>query len=114
MSVQLAGWPGRWMDWWLAGWLFTLHDKNFSAGHYTQTFIQILSCMFVMLIGSIKFCQFVPLSVTPSLWPNGLKSSALRVGDPGFNSHLCHGDFSGLSRTSDFKTGTPVATLQGT
>ena len=32
--------------------------------------------------------------------------------DPGFESHL-RWDFSGSSHTSDFKVGTPVATLPG-
>ena len=41
-----------------------------------------------------------------------VKESALRVEDHGFESHLCL-DFSRLSHTSDFKIGTPVATLQG-
>ena len=41
-----------------------------------------------------------------------VKASASRVEDPGFESCLRQ-DFSGLSHTSDFKTGTPVATLPG-
>ena len=40
------------------------------------------------------------------------KTSASTVGDPGFESHLRR-DFSGSSHTSDFKTGTPGATLPG-
>ena len=40
--------------------------------------------------------------------------STSRAGDPGFDSRLCCGDFSGLSHTSDLKIGTPVATLPGT
>ena len=38
---------------------------------------------------------------------------ASRVEDPGFDSHLCCVEFSGPSHTSDFKIGTPVATLLG-
>ena len=43
-----------------------------------------------------------------------VKAFALGVADPGFDSHLRHGDFSGLSHTSDLDIGTPVATLPGT
>ena len=39
-----------------------------------------------------------------------VKVSAARVEDPGFESRL-RWDFSGSSHTSDFKIGTPVATL---
>ena len=42
-----------------------------------------------------------------------VKVSASRAEDPMFDSNLCHGDFSGSSHTSDFKFGTPVATLPG-
>ena len=42
-----------------------------------------------------------------------VKASASRVSDPGFNSRLCHWDFSRLNHTSDLKIGTPVATLPG-
>ena len=41
-----------------------------------------------------------------------VKASASRAEDPGFKSHLRR-DVSGSSHTSDFKTGTPVATLPG-
>ena len=41
-----------------------------------------------------------------------VKASASRAEDPGFESHLRR-IFSGLSHTSDFKIGTPVATLPG-
>ena len=41
-----------------------------------------------------------------------VKASASRAEDPGFESRLRQ-DFSGLSHTSDFKIGTPVATLPG-
>ena len=46
--------------------------------------------------------------------PVGLvvKASASWAEDPGFDSRLCR-DFSGLSHTSDLKTGIPVATLPG-
>ena len=40
------------------------------------------------------------------------KASALRAEDPGFESRLRR-DLSGSSHTSDFKIGTPVATLSG-
>ena len=36
-----------------------------------------------------------------------------RAADPGFDSRLRHGDFSGPSHTSDLKIGTPVVTLPG-
>ena len=42
-----------------------------------------------------------------------VKVSASRAEDPGLDFHLCPGDFSGLSHTSDSKIGTPVATLIG-
>ena len=41
-----------------------------------------------------------------------VKASASRTEDPRFESRLCR-DFSGSSHTSDFKIGTPVATLPG-
>ena len=41
-----------------------------------------------------------------------VKASALRVEDSGFESCLRQG-FCGSSHTSDFKIGTPVATLPG-
>ena len=41
-----------------------------------------------------------------------VKASASRAEDPGFESHLRR-DFSGSYHTSDFKIGTPVATLPG-
>ena len=43
-----------------------------------------------------------------------VKKSASIGEDPGFDSRLCRGDFSGSSHTSDLKIGTPVATLPGT
>ena len=42
-----------------------------------------------------------------------VKASASRAADPGFDSGLRHGDFSGSSHTSDFLIGIPVATLPG-
>ena len=41
-----------------------------------------------------------------------VKASASRAKDPGFESRL-RWDFTGSSQTSDFKIGTPVATLPG-
>ena len=41
-----------------------------------------------------------------------VKASASRAEDPGFESRL-RWEFSGSSHTSDFKIGTPVATLPG-
>ena len=41
-----------------------------------------------------------------------VKASASGAEDPGFESRLRR-DFSGSSHTSDFKIGTPVATLPG-
>ena len=41
-----------------------------------------------------------------------VKASASGAEDPGFESRLRQ-DFYGSSRTSDFKTGTPVATMPG-
>ena len=55
-------------------------------------------------------------SVVKSSWLDlvGLvvKASVSRAEDPGFQSRL-RWDFSGSSHTSDFKIGTPVATLPG-
>ena len=42
-----------------------------------------------------------------------VKVSVSRAEDPGFDFRLRRGDFSGSSHTSDFKIGTPVATLPG-
>ena len=42
----------------------------------------------------------------------GVKASATRAADPGFDSRVCQ-DHSGLSYTSDLVIGTPVATLPG-
>ena len=42
-----------------------------------------------------------------------VKASASRAEDPGFDSCLRRGDFSGSSYTSDLKIGTPLATLPG-
>ena len=42
-----------------------------------------------------------------------VKVSASKAGDHEFDSRLCHGAISGSSHTSDFKIGTPVATLPG-
>ena len=49
-----------------------------------------------------------PLSHVKRLHGLVVKSSASRAEDPGFES-----GFSGSSHTSDFKIGTPVATLPG-
>ena len=40
-----------------------------------------------------------------------VKAIDSRAVDPGFNSCLCRGDFSGSSHTNDLKIGTPVATV---
>ena len=60
-------------------------------------------------------CYFSVLAslrlLIPPRWPSG-KASASRGEDPGFESRLRR-DFSGSSHTSDFKVGTPVATLPG-
>ena len=42
-----------------------------------------------------------------------VKASASRAEDPGFESRLCRDFLGGSSHTSDFKIGTPVATLPG-
>ena len=42
-----------------------------------------------------------------------VKAVALRVADPGFDSHVLWGDFCGSNQTSDLHIGTPVATLLG-
>ena len=42
-----------------------------------------------------------------------VKASASGAADPGFDSHLCHGNFSGSSHASNLTIGTPVATLPG-
>ena len=39
--------------------------------------------------------------------------SALRAADPGFDSRLQRGNFSGSSHTSDLKMGTPLTTRPG-
>ena len=40
-----------------------------------------------------------------------VKASASRAADPGFDFRLSRGDFALSNHTSDFRTGTPVATL---
>ena len=57
------------------------------------------------------FCHFLFLYHLVGLV---VKVSASRAADPGFDSCLSCGDFSGWSHTIDLKTGTPVATLPGT
>ena len=42
-----------------------------------------------------------------------VKASVWRAEDPGYDSCLCNGDFSGSSHTSDLNIETPVATLPG-
>ena len=42
-----------------------------------------------------------------------VKASTSREADPGFESRLRHGDISRSGHISDFKIGTPVATLPG-
>ena len=61
--------------------------------------------------------NFPPLLLYPSFFPSRLdslmvKASASGAEGPGFQSRLRR-DFSGSSHTSDFKIGTPVATLPG-
>ena len=56
--------------------------------------------------------QCVGLTVLYCLIGLVVKASALRAEGPGFES-ACAGIFPGSSHTSDFKTGTPVATLPG-
>ena len=53
---------------------------------------------------SSDYHLFVGLVVKASVW---------KAEDPGFDSCLRRWDFSGSSHTSDFKIGTPVATLPG-
>ena len=45
--------------------------------------------------------------------PTFVHSFSLHVSDPGFDSRLRHGDFSGSSHTDDLKIAIPVATLSG-
>ena len=54
----------------------------------------------------------LPFAQNRSFGPE-VKTTASRAADPGFDSRLCCGNFSGSSHTSDFKIGTPVATLPG-
>ena len=59
-----------------------------------------------------KLCVWCEALVGDRLAGLVVKASASETEDPGFESNL-QLDFSGLSRTSDFKIGTPVATLPG-
>ena len=64
----------------------------------------------------IRATQWTPPSKFPSVHCFvGLvvKASDLRAEDPGFISRLLRGDFSRSSHTSEFKIGSPVATLPG-
>ena len=54
--------------------------------------------------------SLISLSVMSFMLDSLLYASALRVENRGFESHLRR-DFSCSSHTSDFKIGTPVATL---
>ena len=51
-----------------------MHGKGFNVGHYTQTF-QAIFFIPAMLIGTINFYHFIPLSVTLTL-SGGHKVSA--------------------------------------
>ena len=53
------------------------------------------------------------VALTPRLAGLVVKVSASRAADPGFDSCLRHGDFSGLNHTSDLKIDIPVAALRG-
>ena len=72
--------------------------------------------------GSAAFFRhfyFLPLFFLSTLSPTDrlvgrvVKASTSRAEDPGFDSRLRRGDFSGSSHTSDLKIGTPVAFLPG-
>ena len=85
-----------------------------------STSVCVCPCVFVPVCLSVclSVCQSVSLSLSLSLSLSyrlaGLvvKASASGAEDPGFESHLQR-DFSGWSHASDFKIGTPVATLPG-
>ena len=59
-----------------AGRLNVLHGKNFNVGHYMQTF-QPDVCTPAMLIGTVDYYYFIPLSLTLSLL-GGHKVNAMR------------------------------------
>ena len=63
-----------------------------------------------LLLLCVYTIQSSALSTSYRLAGLVVKASASRAGDPGFESRLRR-DFSGSSHTSDFKIGTPVATL---
>ena len=84
--------------------------------------IRVMQCfpktlLYLGRISSMRFFFFRQSCITGSLscyHLTGLvKATAFGADDPGFNSCLRHGDFSGSSHASDLKIGTPVATLPG-
>ena len=48
---------------WLSSWLAVFYGKNFNTGRYMQT-VQPNFLIPAMLVGSVDFYHFIPLSVT--------------------------------------------------
>ena len=75
-----------------------------------------------LIFTSMESVSSTKTSIFLTDWENGMswpdmdivvKESASRSADPGFESCLRRGNFSGSSHTSDFKIGTPMATPSG-
>ena len=115
--------------------LFSVDPNGCSpSGHWPDSFIDSFLCSSMRLFITTAHsghkqstCCWKPraascmwlLTVVAGLAPRGhplvgqvVKVSASRAEDPGFESHLRR-DFSRSSHTSDFKIGTPVASLPG-
>ena len=82
-------------------WTFCVESGRTLLGNlHTHTHTHTLTCICAYIHTHDRLAGLV------------VKASTSRVEDPGFASRL-RWDFSGSSHTSDFKTGTPVATLPG-
>ena len=94
--------------------------RGSSAIEFDRVEIAFILALFYCLKPLTDISNYVPLQSSYGSCPckaNRLagpvvKASASGAEDPGFVSRLRR-DFSGSSRTSDLKTGTPVATLPG-
>ena len=65
-----------------------LRGKNFNVGHYTQIFQQ-KSCIPAMLIGTICFYHYIPISLTLSLTlPGGTRSAQSKISWLHFLAHF--------------------------
>ena len=92
----------------------SLSQKNQTNKHihsFSPLSVSFSACLFLFISLSLSLTHTHSLSLSLCrLVGLVVKASVSRVAEPGFKSHLCQ-DFSGSSRNSDLKIGTPVATL---